>query len=105
MKKLNIEATKRLEEVRKALTCIAFAEKPTEYEKQQEKILNEEYDEIIAKYDIVDVYIPQVYNFNTHNYEAIGKECATREEANEYIKGKNYSDVSNIKKCYEKEEI
>ena len=106
MKKLNIEATERLEKVRKALTCLAFAERLRDDEKEREKMLEAEYDEIVAKYDIVDGYIPTQTIFKDFSQEQVelSKPCATREEARKYIEGLNYTDIKHIMYCYEKEE-
>lgn len=106
MKTLNIEATKRLEEVRKALTCIAFAECPSDYEKEREKILEEEFDSIVAKYDIIEGYtVTQTI------FKDIGQEevvlcdfCATREEAQSYTEGLRYTHINSVLYCYEKGE-
>lgn len=107
MKTLNIEATKRLEVIRKKLTCIAFADRPSDYEKEQEKILEQEYDEIVAKYDIEDGYIATQTIFKEIGQEQVELSgvCATREEAQKYIEGLRYTNINHVMYCYEKEEI
>lgn len=105
--KLNNEITKRLNEITKKLTCIAFADRPSEYEKQQEKLLNKEYDEIVAKYDIVEGYIATQTVFKSYGQEtvALSDVCDTYEEALKYTEGLRYTDIECKMFCYEKEVI
>lgn len=105
--KLNNEITKRLNEIRTQLTCIAFADRPSEYEKQQEKLLNKEYNEIVANYDIVEGYIATQTVFKSYGQEKVELSgvCATREEARKYTEGLRYTDIECKMFCYEKEVI
>lgn len=105
--KLNNEITKRLNEITKKLTCIAFTDRPTEYEKEQEKLLNKQYDEIIANYDIVEGYIATQTIFKSYGQETVtlSDVCDTYEEALKYTEGLKYTDIERKKFCYEREAI
>ena len=106
MKKLNNEVSKRLNEITKARTCLAFAERLRDDEKERQEILDKEYDEIIKKYDIETVYIPVQTVFKDIGQEQVelSKPCATYNEALKHIEGLNYTDIKRVSYCYEKGE-
>jgi hypothetical protein len=105
--KLNNEITKRVNEIRKKLTCIAFAERPSEYEREQEKLLNKEYDEIVANYDIVEGYIATQTVFKSYGQEQVelSDVCDTYEEALKYTEGLRYTDIERKIFCYDRKEV
>ena len=102
-KMINIEATERLETVRRIITNLHFANRLTEEEKAHKRELEKEYNEITTKYEIKTIYIAKAYDTKANKWIVLG-EANTREEARElFATTEHYhKDITDKEICYNK---